>query len=201
MKVVFVLIVIQQGRWIYKLLTVTRTVSREPRPSKAWVLLYLNVMNIPHFDTIPADCITTQTLVGSYGKFPRQFGNCFSVRACGKEYRILNFKVENLEHLIEKRGLSWPVQIHVLSDDCAVLHDSRIPHDFYSSEFCACCTPYDLLPLQQKLHLARRVLTREDVYSESGIITSVIPKTTELRTGWRIVVQPDKVVSNGDHNL
>ena len=144
-------------------------------------------MKTPHFNTILADHIVSQTLVGSSGGFPRQFGNCFSVRAGEKEYNILNFKAENLEYLIKEKKLSWPIQIHILSDKCAVIHDSRIPHNFYSEEFCRICTPYDLLPLPQKLHLARRVLTNEDVYTESGdIITHIITKPTKLKVGWTI---------------
>ena len=143
-------------------------------------------MKTPHFNTVLADHIVSQTLVGSSGEFPRQFGNCFSVRA-GEEYHILNFKAENLEHLLNEKKLSWPIQIHILSDKYAVIHDSRIPHNFYSEEFCRICTPYDLLPLPQKLHLARRVLTKEDVYTESGIvITNIITKPTELKVGWTI---------------
>ena len=94
----------------------------------------------------------SSTLVGYFGGFPRKYGNCFSVLADEKYYRILNFNQENLKHLIKTGVVSYPIQISVLRDKFAVIIDPRIPDEYYSREFCSSCTPEDLLPAPQRIH-------------------------------------------------
>ena len=140
----------------------------------------------PRFDTIKALSVRTVTLVGvHYDKYPFPSGNCFDVKAeDGKVYNILNFNNENLKHLLKTTRLKWPIEIHPLSERHAVIHDPRIPADYYSAKFCEACSPYDLLPLPQKLALARRVLTGQDKYSkceEEGLIKGMVFVTKDLR--------------------
>jgi hypothetical protein len=107
-------------------------------------------------EKLMATKVTEYTLVGSWGDFPRKQGNCFSVLASdGKCYRIVNFLHENLEQL-NALGIVFPVQIRALSDGVAVIHDSRIPDEWYSSRFCEMCCPDSLLPLPQLLAHARQ---------------------------------------------
>jgi len=89
---------------------------------------------------------TSTTLVGVLSKkFPLSSGNCFSVRGDDdKEYRIVNFCLENLEYL-EKKGINFPFGIRAIGDRTAVMHDARIPHDFYQTRFCEVCCPRELL--------------------------------------------------------
>jgi hypothetical protein len=96
--------------------------------------------------------ITTVTLVGYFGEFPRERGNCFSVSVEGeRDYRIINFNHENLEKLIEDKMVSFPLKISKLSDGIAIISDERIPDEWYSKRFCETCTPSDFLPVPQKL--------------------------------------------------
>ena len=116
-------------------------------------------------ETIDTYEIGMQTLVGcdTSKSPPYKRGNCFSLETKkyinreegygegNKSYRILNFYVENLKFALKNKLIEWPIKIHPLSDNCAVIHDERIPNDWYSEKFCTCCCPFDLLPFNQKL--------------------------------------------------
>jgi hypothetical protein len=130
--------------------------------------------------TINATAITGQTLVGSSGEFPRDRGNCFSVRAKRKEYRIVNFNVENLEHLLEEKGLRWPVAITPLCKNVAVLNDARIGDRWYQTKFCEACCPRHLLPMPQQLNQARSEARGARTYYKSGGISWVSENKTIL---------------------
>jgi len=108
-------------------------------------------MNIKENLKLATD-ITTVTLVGFLGDYPRERGNCFSVSVEGeRDYRIINFNYENLEKLIEDNVVSFPLKISKLSDRIAIVADERIPDEWYSKRFCETCTPSDLLPIPQRL--------------------------------------------------
>lgn len=102
-------------------------------------------------ETVDMLSIGMQTLVGTGGQeFPYKRGNCFSMHNDeGEGYRIVNFNVENLKELI-KRGLTWPIKVHPISKRHAILHDERIPHEWYDDRFCSICCPESLLPLPQR---------------------------------------------------
>ena len=100
-----------------------------------------------------ATSVTTVTLVGfiNYG-FPMENGNCFSMKTDNDEhYRIVNFNYENLEELLEKKVIEFPITIGIIGGNVAVILDSRIPNEWYSQKFCTTCTPMDLLPLPQRI--------------------------------------------------
>ena len=108
-------------------------------------------MNIEDNIKLATD-ITTVTLVGYFGEFPMERGNCFSVYVDDeRDYRIINFNYENLEKLIEDSVVSFPLKISKLSEGIAIIADERIPDEWYSKRFCETCTPSDLLPVPQKL--------------------------------------------------
>ena len=96
--------------------------------------------------------ITLTTLIGvDTNKYPVRHGNCFSVKADdGGHYRIVNFAHENVEELI-RRGVNFPYRILPLSKEVAVIHDNRIPPEWYRDHFCSVCCPEELLPMPQKL--------------------------------------------------
>ena len=89
-------------------------------------------------DLFKAVAIGMQTLVGIDKNEPRpsESGNCFGVFVRettaddiiswqAEEYRIVNFKVENLNALL-KLGLTWPIQCKLLAGNKAIIHDGRI---------------------------------------------------------------------------
>jgi len=137
-------------------------------------------------DTEKAVAITSQTLVGIGGErgFPFQHGNCFSVRTEeDKIYKIVNFCAENLEELVH-RGLEFPFQILPLSEHVALIHDSRIPDNWYQHRYCEVCCPEELLPHPQQMAHKRQEERGERVVGD----------------GW-ISIYPDKVpVIPGDEN-
>lgn len=100
--------------------------------------------------------VTTVTLVGIVQKsYPYKHGNCFSMLADnGREYKVVNFFYENLKEGIRRNKLTLPVRLYVLGDAAtsttAILYDTRIPGDWYNSEFCTTCTPHKLLPFGQR---------------------------------------------------
>lgn len=110
--------------------------------------------------------VTGYTLVGVSGSAPHKRGNCFSVAADdGAEYKIVNFVYENLEAL-QEAGLTWPIGIRALSARIAVIHDHRIPDDWYQTQFCEVCCPKALLPLPQTLRHEREIM--QGVREEHG---------------------------------
>lgn len=92
------------------------------------------------------------TLVGYLTKsYPMAGGNCFSVHTDAAEYRVINFGYENLQELMRREVISWPLDIIPISERHCVIADYRIPKEWYNDRFCSTCTPSDLLPPQQKL--------------------------------------------------
>lgn len=136
-----------------------------------------------------ASSIAGQTLVGSYGEFPRKSGNCFSVRdEKNKEYKILNFKVENLQELIERNIISWPVKCVELNERNAVINDGRIPDEWYANHFCETCTPSSLLPLPQRLQQLRDIQRGNREEFANGLIkikiNPIVHKKREIN--WKV---------------
>lgn len=91
------------------------------------------------------------TLVGFYGPFPRERGNCFSVYVgpiekkedylTAQSFKIINFGAENLEHLLETKVITWPIEISQIDDTyLAKITDKRIPKEFFDAEPCRICT-------------------------------------------------------------
>lgn len=112
--------------------------------------------------------IGIQTLVGvDTSEYPTRDGNCFSVmvkdhpdngideadnRLDIGETRIVNFGVENLRRLLEVGVLEWPIQIAFLDESkrTGIIHDERIPGEWYDKHYCETCCPDYLLPLPQQ---------------------------------------------------
>lgn len=127
------------------------------------------------FKTIKAVAIGEQTLIGTdkSGGFPIEHGNCFSMdtkprsswREDGGSYRIVNFCVENLRELIAL-GIGFPFDIHPISERHAVMHDARIPPEWYDKRFCEICCPSALLPIPQQLSIAREIAAGYRVVNE-----------------------------------
>ena len=126
---------------------------------------------LDNFQTTDAVRMTSMTLVAFCNpdrKFPMPAGNCFTVAtAAGNDYKILNFGWENLEHLLNEKTVAWPLKIHPLSERYAVLHDPRIPAEYYPDHFCETCTPRRLQPLPQRLRFDLRVQRGEISVTET----------------------------------
>jgi len=133
-----------------------------------------NIFKDTPYIVLNAIAVTSVTLVGNiHTEYPLPSGNCFSVQVGnGKHYRIVNFNHENLEELIRREVISFPIKIMVLSDRVAVIHDSRIDHDWYDTRFCEVCCPNSLLPLPQLLCWDRdeRDGTRTTTEYENGSV-------------------------------
>lgn len=135
-------------------------------------------------------------------KFPREHGNCFSVmeellpgaaddikskpdderwEAISKaqkenllrENRIVNFNHENMEELLERGVVQWPIDILVVVPGVAVIHDARIPASWYDKYFCPTCCPTSHLPVTQHLNSMR------DIESGRTTITPIPPREEE----------------------
>lgn len=65
-------------------------------------------------------------------KFPLNHGNYFSIYIGKKQYEVANFWFENLEHLIKTNVVSFPINVKILNNRWVLIHDSRIPHNYYS---------------------------------------------------------------------
>lgn len=110
--------------------------------------------------------IGERTMIGWDRQFPAIIGNCFSVSATDDQYyRIVNFYVEDLEHLLTL-GLTWPVRIKDLGKGVAVIHDERITNRAYHTHFCTSCCPEELLNPFQRLYQERQIARGEVTLSE-----------------------------------
>lgn len=110
------------------------------------------MVKIDFNNILEAQRVTGCTLIGVLrNKFPLPHrGNCFSVATKRREFRIVNFYLENLEELI-KRGLNFPVKIIPICKSMAIIHDERIPAEWYNLEWCETCCRSELLPIPQRL--------------------------------------------------
>lgn len=122
--------------------------------------------------------VTTVTLVGYMGDFPRERGNCFSIETeNGSGMRVLNFGHENLEELLKREIVQWPIAVLPISERHCLIADHRIPDEWYSDRFCSTCTPFSLLPPQQKLErvidLTSGKRTESKIEIDGQIITTV----------------------------
>ena len=114
--------------------------------------------------TVEATGIYSQTCVGVIGgQYPLPVGNCFSVLCAGHTLciSIVNFCLENLQELLRRGVVAWPIAVHVMDADrgIGVIHDARIPHAWYSDRYCEICCPRDLWPLPQRLAFERDIAT------------------------------------------
>ena len=123
-------------------------------------------MNKNQFKTTLAKSVISVTLLGVSGKAPHKTGNCFSLLTNNnRSYSIVNFVYENLEHLLQN-GLQWPIKICIISKGVAIIHDERIPHEFYKEKYCEVCCPESKLPINQIAEIKRKELTGERVVFE-----------------------------------
>jgi hypothetical protein len=142
--------------------------------------------------------VTRVTLVGFFGEYPRERGNCFSVSVDDeRDYRIINFNHENLEKLIEDGVVSFPIKISKLEEGIAIIADERIPDEWYSKRFCETCTPENLLPIPQRLkhHLDIERGIREEKFFEIG---GQKIKAVSIKVEPRIVNIPIQIKTSGD---
>ncbi len=128
---------------------------------------------------VNAERVTTTTLIGTVAERPSQFGNCFSVRTSDeRNLRVLNFNYENLEALLERNMVQWPIEVLPLSNGHCLIADHRIPDEWYNDKLCSSCTPPDLLPPQQKLERildlksGRRKETKVEINGQSMVVVS-----------------------------
>lgn len=124
--------------------------------------------------------LTLQTLIGPSKGYPVKRGNCFSIECDdGKEYRIVNFNVENYEKCIEL-GVD-NIHIKPLSDKIAIIHDERIPENWYDEKYCTTCCPFDLLPEPQKMEYERKDFRGEITrYDDTNMISEIIHSPLSL---------------------
>lgn len=152
-----------------------------------------------------ATSVTTVTLVGFIKySFPMKTDN-------DEHYRIVNFNHENLEELLEKQMIEFPITIGVVGGNVAVILDSRIPDEWYSQKFCTTCTPMDLLPLPQRikqlLDIDRGIREEREIEinGEKLIMTSVkvnsqikpLEMTEEQKDNWGFL--NNKMKNEGFH--
>ena len=151
--------------------------------------------------------VGSQTLVGSMGDFPRNFGNCFGlVDEDGVEHSVVNFICENLEELLKREVISWPVRALNIGGRFAVVHDHRIPDNWYQDHFCEVCTPVDMLPLIQRMKHLRDIAsgvrkeTEVDFNGKKMTIVSqeVKAKSRKLRVMWAPYIPVVRAVHNID---
>ena len=135
--------------------------------------------------------IGLQTLVGSFGTYPRKHGNCFSMITDNNSVRIVNFLVENLEYLLKKKRITYPIKLKALSEHVAIIDDDRIPETFYRKLYCTVCCPSNLLLQEQKDERQRQIDSGELVIKGNIEIRTVKVISRKLKAEWTIEKQQD----------
>ena len=129
---------------------------------------------------VEAEAIEGRTMVGCSGDFPRKHGNCFSMTADGMRYRILNFNGENMDELLRRGEIEYPVRLGVYGrGTLAVVCDPRIPDEWYADHICETCCPHEMLPLNQRLRIAREIEDGRREYTSTGGCWMGLRKTKE----------------------
>ena len=98
----------------------------------------------------------------------------------------MNFNLENIEELIRIGQITWPIKIkeigtQLLESDrsnWAVIHDERIPDDWFQDNWCEICCPQVLLPIHQRdRHERQEACGAREVRNGTLIIdTSKLPR-------------------------
>lgn len=138
------------------------------------------------------------TLIGSFGEFPRKTGNCFSLMdEKGEYHRVVNFNYENLKEWMHRTGQTdVDVECIPKSDHIWMIADERIPKNWYSNRFCEVCTPYRLLPYEQRKAMFARTKVSQ-YHDESGerrlIFSTQIgnPQPKTLIEPWTVQISDD----------
>jgi hypothetical protein len=138
--------------------------------------------------------IGLQTLVGSFGNYPRKHGNCFSMGTDNNNsVRIVNFLVENLEYLLKKKWITYPIKLKSVSGYVAIIDDDRIPETFYRKLYCTVCCPSNLLLQEQQDERQRQIESGELIIRNGIEIRKVKATTRKLNAEWTIEPQQDLV--------
>jgi hypothetical protein len=136
--------------------------------------------------------ITSQTLVGSSGKYPRQHGNCFSMDVGEeKDCRIVNFLVENLEHLLKKKVITYPIELKLLSPRTAIIIDNRIPESYYQKDYCTICCPKEYWLQEQKDEWQQKIDNGEIIEKDGFVIYKLNPNLKKLKAEWTVEIKDD----------
>lgn len=141
------------------------------------------------------------TLVGILSKeYPLASGNCFDLRFPGKQrdLRVLNFCAENLDELLKRKVISWPIQVVKATARHCYIHDARIPNQWYAHHVCTTCTPLALLTVNQQLERYREFERGDRTKIHSGLLkggeivrTKVETKQRAIKVKWSIEAQED----------
>ena len=132
-----------------------------------------------------------------HDRFPLKGGNCFSlIDPNGKYHSVVNFKAENLEEWVRRTGQTdIDVECIPKSDKIWMIVDKRIPQDWYSDRFCEVCTPYRMLPYEQRKDMFARSKVNQfrGPNGERQLIfsTPIVAKTRKLSTDWTIEFSDD----------
>jgi hypothetical protein len=144
------------------------------------------------FQTAEAVNIESCTLLG--------FNNCFSVRLADGSYAdVVNFYHEDIEDLLEKKEITWPIQVAVLGPKTVAFNDPRLPHGKYRKDFCTVCCPVELLPTPQRLQIAREIQCGKTKYTrhEGGMVIISHNHRCEgapKLTNWKVEINPNPTV-------
>jgi len=90
-----------------------------------------------------------QTIIASSGPFPRDRTNCFDlILENHRSYKVVNMGLENLQYLIEKGKVDWPLMVqHVETNPrCVEVVDARVPREYLREYWCETCIGRQFIP-------------------------------------------------------
>lgn len=144
------------------------------------------------FKTANAVQIEDCTLVG--------FNNCFSVTLDNGEYaKVVNVYHEDIEDLLNKGTVTWPIKVAILAPGIVAFNDTRIPLQKYRPDFCEVCCPVDLLPTPQRLRIARNIECGKTKYTRTDDGMVIISHNhycegTPKLANWKVEINPNPTV-------
>ena len=138
-----------------------------------------------------------QTLVGYMRDiFPIiNGGNCFSLcKEDGTYIQIVNFGVENLEHLLNTKQIEWPIKVLPITEKIGVILDERVPPNYYWDRFCEVCCPFQYLPTTQKLKHWDGQLKGTEVVHDGFITYKMNNNGKKLKGKWKVELAEPQII-------
>jgi hypothetical protein len=131
--------------------------------------------------------------------FPSAWGNYFSlVDSEDNYYKIINFHHENFDELFRTGVIEYPVNMKVLEKGFAMLHDIRIPNEWYMTKTMTTTVPVKYYTIHQKAEYERGIERGNIVDKRNGIVSYKIDTPVKtLNTKWS-PVKEDPVKTKWD---
>lgn len=91
-----------------------------------------DIENMETKEAVGVGFVSCVGIIAREEDYPLNHGNYFFLHTGdGHEYEIANFWFEDFEMVIKRENIKYPIPIKILNERWAIIHDHRIPHNWY----------------------------------------------------------------------